>query len=224
MRTVAAKVAKSGPFRPGAVRRIPLGIARGLRLEVNPGTTMHVYLGSGEIELARHVRRLAAPGTRCFDVGSSEGYYALLLARLTGVEVIAFEFQAEHVARLRRNLARNPAVQVRIVESYVADITDPSQHVDTLDRMIAADALPQPGLLKIDVEGAEAGVLRGAAELLDRRRPHVIVETHGVGIEAECLDLLRGHGYQPLVVDQRRWFREGRPNPHNRWLVAEGRV
>src|ERR1700722_3565345 len=37
-----------------------------------------------------------------------------------------------------------------------------------------------PALLKIDVEGAELGVLRGAAEMLERHRPFVLFE-HGAG-------------------------------------------
>lgn len=45
------------------------------------------------------------------------------------------------------------------------------------------DALPDgfaPALIKIDVEGAEVKVLRGARETLERHRPAVIFE-HGVG-------------------------------------------
>ena len=45
------------------------------------------------------------------------------------------------------------------------------------------EALPEdyvPTLLKIDVEGAELGVLQGAAETLERHRPFILFE-HGAG-------------------------------------------
>lgn len=47
-------------------------------------------------------------------------------------------------------------------------------------------------MIKIDVEGAEAQVLRGAASLLRERRPTVFLATHGERQQAECLALLAG--------------------------------
>jgi precorrin-6B methylase 2 len=209
-------------LRPGAVRRIPFGLGRGLRLEADPQTTLHVYLGTAEIEIAGHLRRLARPGSFCFDVGSNNGYYAMALTRLTGVGAVALEFAPDGLERIRRNLARNDALgaSVRLVEAYVTNVVDPAQRATTLDRV--SEELGTPDLLKIDVEGAELTVLQGAEHLLARRRPHVVLETHGREVEAACAQLLRDHGYAPLVRDQRRWWREGRPNPHNRWLVATG--
>jgi precorrin-6B methylase 2 len=205
------------------VRRIPVGLSRGLRLEADPQTTLHVYLGTAEIEIAGHLRRLARPGYLCFDVGSNNGYYAMALARLTGVGAVAVEFAPEGIARIRRNVARNGALgaSVRIVEAYVTNVVDPDQGATTLDR-IAEELGRRPDLLKIDVEGAELTVLQGAENLLAQRRPHVVVETHGREVEAACVEVLRRHGYAPLVRDQRRWLPEGRPNPHNRWLIAIG--
>ena len=222
-RTFVKRAARAAVLRPGAVRRIPFGLGRGLRLEADPQTTLHVYLGTAEIEIAGHLRRLARPGYVCFDVGSNNGYYALALTRLTGVGAVAFEFDPEGLERIRRNLARNGALgqSVRLVEAYVTNVVDPDQGASTLDRL-SEDLETRPDLLKIDVEGAELDVLRGAHRLLAQRRPHVVVETHGREVEAGCVELLRGHGYEPLVRNQRRRFREGRPNPHNRWLIAKG--
>jgi Methyltransferase FkbM domain len=223
-RTRFKGAARAAVLRPGAVRRVPIGLGRGLRLEVDAQSTLHTYLGTSEIEIAGHLRRLAVPGSVCFDVGSNNGYYAMALTRLTGVGAVAFEFAPDGLQRIRRNLSRNGALGecVRVVEAYVTNVVDAEQRADTLDHLSRGLAAV-PGLLKIDVEGAELDVLRGAEGLLAERRPHLVVETHGPDVESGCLELMRRHGYRPVVRNQRRWFREGRPNPHNRWIVAAGR-
>jgi FkbM family methyltransferase len=58
-----------------------------------------------------------------------------------------------------------------------------------------------PGVIKIDVEGAEGMVLRGAAGILRRHRPVLVISTHPywfpAGESAERLfDLLGGYGYK----------------------------
>jgi FkbM family methyltransferase len=55
--------------------------------------------------------------------------------------------------------------RISVLVERLDDVTEP-EHV--------------PALLKIDVEGAELGVLRGAAEMLERHRPFILFE-HGVG-------------------------------------------
>ena len=209
-------------MRPGLARRIPTGLARGLRLEVDPGAPVHVYAGTAEVEIARHIRRLARPGLRCFDIGGHNAYYAMILARLTGEQVVSFEFDPAGVARMRRNLALNPELerQVRILQVYLSFETNEQLGAATLDEIVARERLAPPDLLKIDVEGSEAAVLHGATELL-RRRPHLVIETHGPELERACVEALTPFGYRPLVVGQRRWLREHRA-ADNRWLVAEG--
>jgi hypothetical protein len=49
--------------------------------------------------------------------------------------------------------------------------------------------------MKIDVEGAEVGVLRGAARLIQRARPTIFLSTHGAEVHAECCRLLNSWGY-----------------------------
>jgi len=216
------RLARAVLLRPG-VRRVPFGLGRGLRLEADSRSTVHTYLGTSEVEIAKHLRAFAQSGVRAFDVGSNNGWYAMVLARLTGTTSVAIDFDPECLGRIERNLARNPGADVKLVRAYVTSTVDPAQGTDTLDRL-AFEELWVPDLLKIDVEGAELGVLDGARRILAERRPHLVVETHGRSVERACVDLLREYDYAPLVVDQRRVFKEGRPNPENRWLVAEGRA
>jgi hypothetical protein len=209
-------------MRPGAVRRVPLGIAAGLRLEVDPRAPIQVYLGTAEVEIAGHIKRLAQPGLRAFDIGGHNAYYAMVLARLTQRPVISFEFDPAGVERMHRNLALNPplADRVEIRQVYLSYERNDALGAATLDEVVAGDRLAPPDLLKIDVEGAESRVLQGAAVVL-RRRPHLVIETHGATVERECVEILRAHGYTPFIVTQRRRLREHRA-PDNRWLIAEG--
>ncbi|MFY9825867.1 MAG: FkbM family methyltransferase [Thermoanaerobaculia bacterium] len=64
-----------------------------------------------------------------------------------------------------------------------------------LDTVVAEEGLPLPDVMKIDVEGAEPLLLRGAAELLREKRPSLVVELHGAAVAREVISLLHGFGY-----------------------------
>lgn len=70
-----------------------------------------------------------------------------------------------------------------------------------------ADENIQPGVIKIDVEGAEIGVLKGAREVLAKQRPLVFLSVHPKQISAfgqtveDLTDLVRSAGYDLLTMD-----------------------
>lgn len=195
------------------------GLCAGMEIEDRGDTPLELHLGLFEYELVPWLRRFARPGTVCVDVGAGNGYYALACARLTGARVLAFEADEPSIDLIRRNCAANPEGRlVEVRHAYVAFERNEGANCVTLD-----DEAPGAGLLKVDVEGAEASVLHGAARLLAERRPHLIVETHSPELERECGDLMLRHGYRPRVVSTRRFARQDRDGAFNRWLVAEGR-
>lgn len=66
----------------------------------------------------------------------------------------------------------------------------------TLDEVAEAEGVA-PDLVKIDVEGAELAVLRGARRTLDAARPRVVFESWPAsGDRAAIFDLLAGAGYE----------------------------
>jgi FkbM family methyltransferase len=64
-----------------------------------------------------------------------------------------------------------------------------------LDTVVREERLPPPDVIKIDVEGAEALLLRGAAGILRERRPRLVVELHGAAVAREVLSSLLAQGY-----------------------------
>lgn len=201
-----------------AYRRIPVGIARSIVLPIDFAHSARQYFGLYEAELNSSFRRLVRPGDACFDVGGREGYSALLLHKLSaGGPVVSFEFDAAAVAEMKGTVVRNGA-RITVVQAFIAA----ADSATTLALDSAAERYFMPDFIKLDIEGGEADALRGAAHILRVRRPSLIVETHGADVEAACLEILRGAGYRPKIINQRRLFRESRQLAHNRWLVCPG--
>ena len=221
LRPVLARAVGRGS---GRVRRLPLGLGRGLRMELHPSSPLDMYLGLYEYELAPHVRELCRPGHVCFDIGAFDGYYSLVFSRLTASRVIVFDADPEACERIRRNCDLNPELgrRVEIRRSFVAFETNPAESCVALDDLVRDGDVPVPDLLKLDVDRAELSALTGAKEMLARRRPHLIVEVHSTELERQCAELMLELGYTPLIVSQRRRLRENRPIEHNRWIVARG--
>ncbi|ORV83016.1 methyltransferase [Mycobacterium interjectum] len=81
--------------------------------------------------------------------------------------------------------------------SAVCTIDVPVKRLDDL-------GLDDVGMIKIDVEGHELAVLRGAADTIARNRPAVLVEAeerHHRGAVAAITELLTGLGYQGYFDD-----------------------
>jgi FkbM family methyltransferase len=79
-----------------------------------------------------------------------------------------------------------------------------------------------PDIVKLDVQGAEAMVLRGALQTLERSRPAVMAEAAGEGDEVS--ELLRPLGYRLFTFHKGR-FEPGDALPAtNRFLICPDRL
>lgn len=65
---------------------------------------------------------------------------------------------------------------------------------------LIADGIPAPSFIKIDVEGAEADVLRGAANLLQRHRPVLAIEIHNITCMFQVQQILCKHRYDVRMI------------------------
>lgn len=68
---------------------------------------------------------------------------------------------------------------------------------DTLDNLLRKAGVDMVNWIKIDVEGAELEVLKGAEETLSRSKEiSLLIEVHGKETYAPVMELLRAHGFR----------------------------
>lgn len=199
--------------------RLPIlrGPLRGARwLLASRGKTLRVLLGTYEPEqTASFVRHVRTGGT-FLDVGAHVGFYTLLGSRLVGSDglVWAFEPDSTNAGHLRGHVEINQLTNVHIEEAAVTEragtarfgggsgsgtgrLTDSGEQAV---RTVSLDAFSElhgltPTAMKIDVEGAEEAVIRGATETISRARPVIFLSTHGPEAHEPSVGLLRDLGY-----------------------------
>lgn len=216
-----AATLKAALPRGARPRKLPSGIGRGLRMSIDfhEGQT-RIFLGLYETELNPSLRRVCQPGLNCFDIGGNVGYDALVLAKLTGGQVLSVECDQEMSRHLGANVALNGemATRIKVWSGMVGATSSHSESEITIDDL--TDQFFTPDVVKVDIEGAEVAALKGATRLLSSSKPSWIIEVHSQALEEQCLEVLTAHGYVPEIVGQRRWFSDHRPLAHNRWIVA----
>jgi FkbM family methyltransferase len=143
----------------------------------------------------RLISTLLAPGMHAVDVGANVGYYLLLLQQGIGRKgwVTLIEPSEENIPALERNIAINGYSNVVLHRVDVGENagrvglrTGINSGVTTLDGgAYQVDLRPLDELtdtrvdfLKIDVEGFEGQVLRGARRTLEQDRPVLFLELH----------------------------------------------
>jgi FkbM family methyltransferase len=160
-------------------------------------------------------------------------------------QVVAFEPNASFREQINRNFALNPAIKRATVEGYACSDTEgtaefyfsraadataslsksewhtksTTAQLTTVDKYMRRSGLPTPRLVKIDTEGAEIRVLRGAPKLL-ATSAIILCELHPYAWEgfgntfSELQALLSSHGRRIRYLDQDHDIKEP---PHDVW-------
>ena len=199
-----------------------------LRSAAGEGGGASVYVNDVEPESTEALIRILRPGQVVFDIGANIGYYTLLASRQVGTSgrVLAFEPFVRNIAYLHRHVLLNDARNVTIVpvacaerssiETFVLGANCATGHLsnekngrrDSTTLLVATAAVDDivracgliPDIIKVDVEGAEARVLQGAAKTLADGRPILLLSAHSSALRAACTDYLRGLGYPDPAI------------------------
>lgn len=202
------------------------GALKGFRMRVDWQLHRSFAYGTWEPEVVEAVQRHVTPGMTVLDVGAQTGFYSLLLSKLVGPKgkVIAFEPLPANFRLLEENVRLNSLENVTLRNRAVAEVSGEMKfefphheptliggpvlegdsrdffavEVDSLDDFLGEGGLPVH-FIKIDVEGAEVEVLRGARRMLRAAHPYMMIELHNVHLHSRyhpALPLLEQFGYQ----------------------------
>ena len=161
-------------------------------------------LGAYEAAKVQMIRGFLAPGMTFLDIGANKGYFSLLAASILkdSGRIVAAEPEPTNCGWLRRTMRRDlyPNVDVMQVavgsdakrgrlylgersgwHSLVESGDRPSVEIEvtTLDALVEHFALERVDVVKIDVEGSEVEVLRGARRTLTHESdPVILMDVH----------------------------------------------
>jgi FkbM family methyltransferase len=176
---------------------------------------------------------LLEEGAVFYDIGANFGYLSLTAAGLRNrsVRVFAFEPQRDLAQAIATSARLNGLTNLEVYPVaigaacgpralYLASHTGHASFVPrdgrarsvtcittTIDQLVASGQIAPPNVIKLDVEGAELEVLRGAARTIHRHHPAVIFESDenarrfGYGRRDVC-DYLQVLGLRQLATVQ----------------------
>ena len=187
-------------------------------------------------------------GDHVIDVGANVGFYTIWCALQVGEtgSVSAFEPNPRAYAMLEENVALNGLKNVKMFPVALTD-TDGTVRMETrfddlalsrivtsasgkdvmdvparrLDAVFSSSPPPRVAFIKIDAEGVEPSVLKGAERILEKR-PVLLIEVDerrlgsAGGSEDALLGQLKGYGYTP--------FRLGRTGRLSAFRKSAGRA
>ena len=158
-----------------------------------------------------------------YDVGGNIGIYSVALGKVLPQKflITSFEPIAENVKALEENVRFNKIPNSRIIASAVGNqegtisfhlSSDPAYSsaskviqfvsdksitvpITSLDAVWKSDGKPPISLIKIDVEGAEEDVLKGARELIKSCYPIMLIEANSASHLQTLKLILLPYGY-----------------------------
>ena len=209
------------------------GAKLNIRLFSHP-VSMDMALGVYEYRKTRLFYQLVKEGMTVLDIGAFEGNYSILLAKLLNDKgkVLAFEPDPENCSFLEENVRVNEFKSIEVHQYALSDtegtatfypggglgsiVTRSSWYahfqrepttvpVRRLDNVLAELAISHVDIMKIDVEGSEILVLRGAEQTLRNNSVHLLMDID-VESNAERIalyKLLDSFGYEMYRIGKR---------------------
>ncbi len=191
-------------------------------------------LPARERSVMRAVAETVGPGDVFVDAGANIGFFSVFASGLVGSSgrVLAIEMMPDTAGRLRKHVAMNGLMNVKVIEGALSDkagqgvtaripvgkhgqasitssVVGDGIEVSVLTTTLA-DVLAEVGevaLMKMDLEGAEVLALRGAGDSLGRVRAIVFEDWGGDALagvlRANGFDVRRLDGNNSLATNRR---------------------
>lgn len=198
-----------------------------------PSGGASVYLNQIEQKQTSEFLEHTKEGYIVFDIGANVGYYTILASKKVGPngKVFSFEPVVRNLSYLYRHIISNRLKNVFVLPLACADET--TLRIFSFGRTIAEGHLIEdnslnsssfhyytyvhtttinefctysnviPDIIKIDVEGAELLVLKGAKQILQKAKPKIFLSIHSEQLEKDCIEYLTNLGYQTLLLDEK---------------------
>ena len=205
-----------------------IGDSRFLVKRGDYGLTGNIYFGLHEFDDMGFLLHLLRAEDTFIDVGANQGSYSILAGKVVGATGKAFEPVPETFSRLRKNPNLNDidqqVIAVNKAVGHAPGVIPFSSDCDTTNHALLPEERREnaievivttldeelegmkPTLIKIDVEGYEHSVLRGAYQTLENDcLKALIVEIdrsnrYGTN-SSDSLHILNEHGFKPFQYD-----------------------
>jgi FkbM family methyltransferase len=174
-----------------------------IKLDVSRDVDKHFYWGEFEVDIINFLKSLLIDCSVFFDIGANIGIYTLLASKhiRKGGTVYSFEPSDWAYERLMENLQLNESKNVEVLkiavsnftgskqfyicedDAYNSLISTPMKEVQkvvevksiSIDDFCIEHKIVKIDILKIDVEGADYLVLKGAQNILRSDKPPLII-------------------------------------------------
>ena len=230
---------------------VPWHAGTRLRLFLGNDESAQIYIaGCTEPNEFALLDRLLRPGMTFLDAGANDGIYTVFAAKRVGPQgsVWAFEPSRRELERLQFNLELN-GLSARVFPLALAELNGDAEHqgqntlgafayqgvaverkesvkLRRLDDLVEEDAPERIDVMKLDIEGAELRLLKGAVGTIERYRPYILFEASEPSLRnqgasrEELVGFLRAQRYRMYRFDSV----SGLPVPANPGLYSDNMV
>ena len=182
------------------------------------------------VSLVKHLQQKKIDISVIFDIGAHEGYWTKNMKRWVKLDTTFFLFEPNilHNPKLDASgstyfnylLGENDGEQMPFFavgntgDSYYKEInpvydeiTPKVMKVKTLDSLILENQLPQPDFIKLDTQGSELDIVKGASKTLKATKvliaelPISVLNPGSPGIQ-EFLDFMENSGFTPIAITE----------------------
>lgn len=225
-RSIVKNVLKNSTF----VHKLNAGSAKGLNFRVTLPEDKSIWTGTYELQFSSAIAGEVKAGSTCYDIGGFKGFMAGLMAVNGAANVYTFEPFPENVSKIKDMINLNPDKNIQVFDCAVGSFDGTTKFLASadasmgkineslyeehskiektigvkvfkLDTIIREQNLQKPDVIKIDVEGAELEVIKGAPGILNEVKPTLFIEVHGYEVAKKLVSMLEGFKYNITCLE-----------------------